>query len=62
MQSRLGASITVAGNPLVKFSSASFEEENKSQVRPSFPLFLTRVFLNDLFSIEMHPSLKGSPS
>ena len=55
MRSRLGESITVAGNPPVKFSSASFEEENKSQGRPSFPLFLTRVFLNDLFSIGMLP-------
>ncbi len=55
MRSRLGESITVAGNPPVKFSSASFEEENESQVRPSFPLFLTRVFLNDLFSIGMLP-------
>src|SRR4030095_1126394 len=55
MRSRPGESITVAGNPPVKFFSASFEEENQSQARPSFPLFLTRVFLNDLFSIGMLP-------
>jgi non-ribosomal peptide synthetase-like protein len=55
MRSRLGESITVAGNPPVKFASASFEEENESQGRPGFPLFLTRVLLNDLFSIGMLP-------
>jgi hypothetical protein len=44
MRSRLGESITVAGNPPVKFSSASFEGEHESHGRPSFPLFLTRVF------------------
>jgi non-ribosomal peptide synthetase-like protein len=55
MRSRLGESITVAGNPPVKFSSASFEEEHESQGRPSFTLFLTRILLNDLFSIGMLP-------
>ncbi|HEY5885684.1 MAG TPA: TraX family protein [Pyrinomonadaceae bacterium] len=59
MRSRLGEPITVAGNPPVKFSSASFEQEDKSQGRPSFPLFLTRVFLNDLFSIGMLPVAEG---
>jgi len=51
MHSRLGEPITVAGNPPVKFASASFEGENAAHARPSFPLFLTRVFLNDVFSI-----------
>jgi non-ribosomal peptide synthetase-like protein len=51
MRSRLGEPITIAGNPPVKFASASFEEENKTQKLPGFPLFLTRVFLNDIFSI-----------
>jgi non-ribosomal peptide synthetase-like protein len=51
MRSRLGEPITVAGNPPVKFASASFEAENKAQKLPGFPLFLTRVFLNDIFSI-----------
>ncbi|HKO60324.1 MAG TPA: TraX family protein, partial [Pyrinomonadaceae bacterium] len=59
MRSRLAEPITVAGNPPVKFSSASFEEESKSQARPGFPLFLTRVFLNDLFSIGMLPVAEG---
>jgi non-ribosomal peptide synthetase-like protein len=59
MRSRLGESITVAGNPPVKFASASFESENESQERPSFPLFLTRVVLNDLFSIGMLPVAEG---
>jgi non-ribosomal peptide synthetase-like protein len=51
MRSRLGEPITVAGNPPVKFASASFEAENEKHRLPGFPLFLTRVFLNDLFSI-----------
>ncbi len=55
MSSRLGESITVAGNPPLKFASASFEAENETHKLPSFPLFLTRVFLNDLFSIGILP-------
>ena len=51
MRSRLGEPITVAGNPPVKFASADFETENESQKLPGFPLFLARVFLNDVFSI-----------
>jgi non-ribosomal peptide synthetase-like protein len=51
MRSRLGEPITVAGNPPVKFASASFEAENEAHKPPSFPLFLARVFLNDFFSI-----------
>lgn len=51
MRSRPGEPITVAGNPPVKFASASFEAENKTQWLPDFPIFLGRVFLNDLFSI-----------
>ena len=51
MRSRLGEPITVAGNPPVKFASASFEAENETHRPPSFPLFLARVFLNDIFSI-----------
>jgi hypothetical protein len=53
MSSRLGEPITVAGNPPVRFASASFEAENEAHKRPGFPLFLTRVLLNDLFSIGM---------
>lgn len=53
MRSRLGEPITVAGNPPVKFASASFEVENEKHKLPGFPLFLTRVFLNDIFSIGM---------
>ena len=51
MRSRLGEPITVAGNPPVKFASASFEAENEAQILPGFPLFLTRVLLNDFFNI-----------
>jgi len=50
MQSRLGEPITVAGNPPVRFASANFEAENEAHELPSFPLFLARVFLNDIFS------------
>ena len=55
MRSRLGEPITVAGNPPVKFASASFEAENETHRLPDFPLFLTRVFLFDLFSIGILP-------
>jgi non-ribosomal peptide synthetase-like protein len=51
MRSRLGDPITVAGNPPVKFASADFEAEHETQKLPGFPLFMTRVFLNDVFSI-----------
>jgi hypothetical protein len=54
MRSRPGEPITVAGNPPIKFaSSASFEEENQTDKMPGFPLFFTRIFLNDFFSIGM---------
>lgn len=51
MRSRLGEPITVAGNPPMKFASASFEAENAGHKGPTFGLFLTRIFLNDIFSI-----------
>jgi hypothetical protein len=50
MQSRLGEPITVAGNPPVKFASANFEAENEAHGLPSLPLFLARVFLNDILN------------
>ena len=55
MRSRLGEPITVAGNPPVRFASTDFEAENKAQTFPSYPLFLARVLLNDIFSIGMLP-------
>jgi len=51
MQSLPGEPITVAGNPPVKFGSADFEAENQAHRRPTLPMFLARVFLNDIFSI-----------
>ena len=59
MRSRLGEPITVAGNPPVKFASASFEAENETHRLPDFLLFLTRVFLFDFFSIGMLPITEG---
>jgi hypothetical protein len=59
MRSRLGEPITVAGNPAVKFASASFEAANKTQRRPNFPLFLTRIFLFDFFTIGILPITEG---
>jgi non-ribosomal peptide synthetase-like protein len=59
MQSRLGEPITVAGNPPVKFASASFEAENETHRLPDFPIFLTRVFLNDIFSVGILPITEG---
>jgi len=55
MRSRLGPSITVAGNPPVKFGSADFEAEREAQVLPSFPLFLARVSLHDVFAVGLLP-------
>ena len=48
MRSRPGEPVTVAGNPPVKFASNTFQASDKM---PGFGLFLTRVFLNDFFSI-----------
>lgn len=59
MRSRLGEPITVAGNPPVKFASASFEAENETHRLPGFPLFLTRLFLFDFFSIGILPITEG---
>jgi non-ribosomal peptide synthetase-like protein len=59
MRSRLGEPITVAGNPPVKFASASFEAENETHRAPGFPLFLTRLFLFDFFSIGILPITEG---
>jgi acetyltransferase-like isoleucine patch superfamily enzyme len=55
MRTRLGAPITVAGNPPVKFGSADFEAENRARELPGFSLFLGRVALNDVFSIGLLP-------
>ena len=49
MRSRLGEPSAVAGNPPLKFASTEVENDQL----PTFPLFLTRVFLNDFFSIGM---------
>jgi non-ribosomal peptide synthetase-like protein len=51
MRSRLGEPITVAGNPPVRFASTSLDAGNNSQSLPNFPLFLSRVFLNDILGI-----------
>jgi hypothetical protein len=59
MRSRLGEPVTVAGNPPVRFASASFEAENETHRRPEFPIFLARVFLFDFFSISFLPIIEG---
>src|SRR5262249_29219931 len=59
MRSRLGDPITVVGNPPVRFASASFEAENESHRAPGFPLFATRLLLNDLVGIGMLPATEG---
>src|SRR5208283_2135727 len=59
MRSRLGEPITVAGNPPVRFASASFEAEDETHRLPDFPLFLARLFLNDIFSIGMLSITEG---
>jgi len=56
MRSRLGPSITVAGNPPVKFGSADFEAERDAEALPGFPLFLARVSLHDVFAVGLLPT------
>jgi non-ribosomal peptide synthetase-like protein len=55
MRSRPGAPIVAAGNPPLRFARSSSESEDETSMKPSFALFLTRVFLNDLFSIGILP-------
>ena len=55
MRSRPGEPTTVAGNPPVKFANVSLEAETHTRSLPSFPLFLTRLFLFDFFSIGILP-------
>jgi len=54
MWSRPAEPTTVAGNPPVTLASPSFESENEAQRPPTFRLFLSRVFLNDVFGIGIH--------
>ena len=51
MWSRPGEPITVAGNPPVKFARPALETTNETHKPPTFPVFLARVLLNDLFGI-----------
>jgi len=50
MRSRPAEALTVAGSPPVRFASTHPEEESESQMRPSLPLFLARVLLNDVLN------------
>jgi hypothetical protein len=59
MRSRFGDPITVAGNPPVRFASASFEAENERHRAPGFLLFATRLLLNDLVGIGVLPVIEG---
>ncbi len=49
MNSRFDNPITVVGNPPLRVASAA--PSDSEHVEPSFPLFFTRTFLNDFFSI-----------
>ena len=55
MRSRLGQPMTVAGNPPLRFASASFEAEKETHRLPGFHLFLTRVFLFDILGVGILP-------
>ena len=55
MRSRLGEPVSVAGNPAVKFAGSPAERDKEADKRPGIPLFLTRIFLFDLFSISVLP-------
>jgi hypothetical protein len=54
MRSRPGPQIIVAGNPPVRFASARMDGQRLEE-NVSFLLFLSRVLLNDVFSIGMLP-------
>jgi hypothetical protein len=43
----------------MRFASASFEAEDETHRLPDFPLFLARLFLNDIFSIGMLSITEG---
>jgi len=51
MRSRLDEPMAVAGNPPVKFAISPPESEHDARKLPSLPLFMARVFLNDILSI-----------
>jgi non-ribosomal peptide synthetase-like protein len=59
MRTRLGRPVTVAGNPPVKFASASFEQENERHRLPDFRIFLARVFLFDIVGMGVLPITEG---
>jgi len=59
LRSRFGKPVTVAGNPPVRFASASFEAESEAHRRPKLPIFLARVLLFDLFGISVLPITEG---
>ena len=50
MLSRPAEALTVAGSPPVRFASTHLEGEGEAQTRPSLPLFLARVLLNDVLN------------
>jgi len=54
MNSRSSPQVTVAGNPPIKFATLPGTGNEAGGVA-TFPLFLTRVFLNDIISIGMIP-------
>jgi non-ribosomal peptide synthetase-like protein len=54
MRARPGSPIIVAGNPPVRFARAHVDEQHLEK-DASFLLFLSRVLLNDVFSIGMIP-------
>jgi hypothetical protein len=59
LRSRVDEPVTVAGNPPVRFASASFEAESEIHRRPKLPIFLTRVLLFDFFGISVLPITEG---
>jgi non-ribosomal peptide synthetase-like protein len=59
MWSRRGAPLVVAGNPPVKFATASVPDEKGGSSRPPFLLFLIRIVLFDVFGISILPIAEG---
>lgn len=59
MRSRPGVPITVAGNPPIRFASATSGADNDGESSPGFVLFSTRLLLNDLIGIGLLPVTEG---
>lgn len=59
MRTRPSEPLTVVGNPPIRMPERPAETEQETGKLPGFLLFLTRVFLNDVFSVCVLPAASG---